>query len=363
MAPIAAMTVPTRESSRRLRVACLQKAPSGHMNACLQRLIDDGVDVFATVPPPLADAPYEERAPIGLSDLMEIPDLGRTEELLPAVRRFGPDVLLVVGWDVAAYRRCARALRGEAVRVLCTDAQWLRTARQRVGVAIAPWYLAPCFDRMFFPCERQRQFAKRLGFGDAVDLGFYSADVDAFAMQSGDSSSARAFLFVGRLVPEKCVDLLVEAYRSYRRLVSDPFDLVVAGTGPLARALEAENGVEALGFVPPRALPAVYARASALVLPSRFEPWGVVVHEATCQGLAVITTRHVGAADDLVVHGRNGFLTNEVTADDICAGMLWWHERDDDDRRRAARLSVELSGRFSPERWSRSVSSMARART
>lgn len=363
MTPIAAMTVPDGESSRRLRVAYLQKAPSGHMNACLQRLIDDGVDVFATLPPPLADAPYERRAPTGLADSFEIADPGRTEGLLPALRRFQPDVLLVVGWDVSAYRRCARALRGEAVRVLCTDAQWLGTARQRVGVAITPWYLAPCFDRMFVPGERQRRFAERLGFGDAVDLGFYSADVDAFARGSEDSSSTRAFVFVGRLVPEKGVATLVEAYRAYRRSVSDPFDLIVAGTGPLATELENEPGIDALGFVPPSALPEVFERTSALVLPSRFEPWGVVVHEATCGGLAVITTRYVGAADDLVVHGENGFVSSAATADEICSGMLWWHERHESDRHCAARLSVELSRQFSPEWWSIVVRQMARAQT
>jgi glycosyltransferase involved in cell wall biosynthesis len=216
---------------------------------------------------------------------------------------------------------------------------------------------------MFVPGERQRQFAERLGFGEAVDLGFYSADVDAFGIGSGGASSARAFVFVGRLVPEKGVSTLVEAYRSYRRSVSDPFGLIVAGTGPLAQELEDEDGVEALGFVPPTALPAVLGRASALVLPSRFEPWGVVVHEATCGGLAVITTRHVGAADDLVVHGRNGFVSSDATPDEVCSGLLWWHERDEDGRRCAAQLSMELSAQFSPERWSESVSSMARART
>jgi glycosyltransferase involved in cell wall biosynthesis len=356
------MAVPGGESSRPIRVAYLQKAPSGHMNACLQQLVDDGVQVFATVPPPLPDSPFGQRHPPGLAEVFELADLGSTGELLGALRAFRPDVLLVVGWDVEGYRRCSRAMRGETLRVLCTDAQWLGTARQRVGVAISPWYLRPCFDRMFVPGRRQQRFAEKLGYAGKVDVGFYTADVAAFSSPAS-AIERRAFVFVGRLVPEKGVDVLAEAYLAYRHAVPDPYDLLVAGTGPMYEVLDGLPGVEMQGFVAPPELPAVFARASALVLPSRFEPWGVVVHEATCGGLAVITTSWVGAADDLVVDGVNGTVADRVAVDTLRDGMLWWHGRSPEQRRAATNLSVEVSRRLSPRRWSATVQSMVRAAT
>jgi glycosyltransferase involved in cell wall biosynthesis len=48
--------------------------------------------------------------------------------------------------------------------------------------------------------------------------------------------------------------------------------------------------------------------ADVFVLPSKEEPWGMVVAEAMCFGLPVITSDRVGAAMDLVKDGYNGFI-------------------------------------------------------
>jgi glycosyltransferase involved in cell wall biosynthesis len=48
--------------------------------------------------------------------------------------------------------------------------------------------------------------------------------------------------------------------------------------------------------------------ADVFVLPSAFEPWGLVVNEALCFGLPVITSDKVGATGDLVQEGINGFI-------------------------------------------------------
>lgn len=343
-----------------MKVAYLQKAPSGHMNACLQQLIDDDVDVFATLPKVLADSPFEVLRPDGLAEEFPVDGWSPDDALVAAVRKFAPDVLLVVGWDKALYRHCAQALRGETVRVLCTDSQWLGTARQWVGVAIAPWYIKRRFDRMFVPGERQRIFAGRLGFEtDMIDEGFCSADVAQFSV--ADVATRRAFVFVGRLVPEKGFDILLDAYDRYRSTVVDPFELLIAGTGPMGSQVANRTGVTACGFVLPHDLPAVFARGSALVLPSRFEPWGVVVHEATCAGLGVLASDRVGATDVLVSNRENGMVF-APTSDGTLASMLWWHGLSDSERRAAQRSSLRLSAEFSPVRWSETVRRMAEHR-
>jgi glycosyltransferase involved in cell wall biosynthesis len=83
--------------------------------------------------------------------------------------------------------------------------------------------------------------------------------------------------------------------------------LVFAGEGPLRPQLEAEatslgiaSRVRILGFVNQSHLPAVYTAADLLVLPSEFEPFGLVVNEAMCCGCAVAASARSGAARDLV---------------------------------------------------------------
>jgi glycosyltransferase involved in cell wall biosynthesis len=108
-------------------------------------------------------------------------------------------------------------------------------------------------------------------------------------------------LFVGRLVREKGIAVLLDAWRQS----GVDGTLTFAGSGPIAVP-------NALGHVAKEDLPALYAAADAVVLPSiptaTFkEPWGLVVNEAMHQGTPVITSDAVGAAaGGLVVDGRNG---------------------------------------------------------
>jgi glycosyltransferase involved in cell wall biosynthesis len=83
--------------------------------------------------------------------------------------------------------------------------------------------------------------------------------------------------------------------------------LVFAGEGPLraqvqsdAETLGVASRVRFLGFVNQSQLPAVYASADLMVLPSEYEPFAVVVNEAMCCGCSVVASDRVGAARDLV---------------------------------------------------------------
>jgi glycosyltransferase involved in cell wall biosynthesis len=91
--------------------------------------------------------------------------------------------------------------------------------------------------------------------------------------------------------------------------------LVFAGEGPLHQSLEAEAAklgiaerVRFLGFANQTQLPAIYTAADLMVLPSAYDAFGVVVNEAMLCGCPVAASDHVGAARDLIEHGRTGFV-------------------------------------------------------
>ena len=101
-------------------------------------------------------------------------------------------------------------------------------------------------------------------------------------------------LFAGRLSEEKGVSELLEATEGLPR--------VLVGDGPL------RDGVpEALGFVPPRELPAFYERAAVVACPSHREGFGVVAREAMAYGRPVVAAA-VGGLTDAVEHGVTGLL-------------------------------------------------------
>jgi glycosyltransferase involved in cell wall biosynthesis len=103
------------------------------------------------------------------------------------------------------------------------------------------------------------------------------------------------------MAPEKDPWTLVEAAARDGAL-----HVVTAGSGPLDEAV-ARRAAEripgrytALGFVNQSGLPSIYACADLAVLPSRFEPWGLVVNEALASGCPVAASERAGAAHDLV---------------------------------------------------------------
>lgn len=134
-------------------------------------------------------------------------------------------------------------------------------------------------------------------------------DVAAYARAADDARSRAAairrardlpeqyLLFVGRLVEAKGISDLLAAHAS---LGPDTPQLLVAGEGPLRDVVERAPNVKLLGFQDTARLIELYALGNSLVVPSRDEPWGVVVNEALACGTPVIASDAVGAAEDLI---------------------------------------------------------------
>ncbi len=113
------------------------------------------------------------------------------------------------------------------------------------------------------------------------------------------------FLFSGRLVASKDVSSLLQAFARVQKEIADA-RLVITGSGPLE--LDLKTMVSALGighvsfkgFLQADDLLKEYAAADVFVLPSREEPFGVVVMEAMAAGMPVVVSDRVGCASDLV---------------------------------------------------------------
>ncbi|WP_282040234.1 glycosyltransferase family 4 protein [Halomonas alimentaria] len=112
-------------------------------------------------------------------------------------------------------------------------------------------------------------------------------------------------LHVGRLAPEKNLDLLRDSFRAMRA-AHPGLRLVVVGDGPSRRSLERSlPEAHFTGFVSPEALARHYASADLFLLPSLSETWGNVLLEAMASGLGVIAFRHAAGAE-LIDDGHTG---------------------------------------------------------
>jgi glycosyltransferase involved in cell wall biosynthesis len=180
-------------------------------------------------------------------------------------------------------------------------------------------------DQVIVPSSGTLELMLSLGLAkDRVTLTPYTVDndwwteqsknVDRFAVRAswGASPKILVILFSGKLQIWKRPADLIQAFA--KAAIPNAL-LVFAGEGPLRAQLESEakalgvaTRVRFLGFVNQPELPAVYSAADVMVIPSEYEPFGVVVNEAMCCGCAVVASDRVGSARDLVAATEPSFI-------------------------------------------------------
>lgn len=342
-----------------MRCVFLMKTLSGFFSRCIEALASfPDIEILVICEAPRTDAPYEpeEVTPAGVEvrNWNSPPD---GQELLKAVSDFDPQVVLICGWEIQPYRHVALKLSGRALRVLYMDNQWLATPKQYLGVATSRLYIHPYFDIAFLPGRNQEVFATKLGFGAGqIWRGACSCDYDRFAGAAtavNEEARRLSFVFVGRLVSEKGVDTLAEAYAGYRSASPNPWGLEIYGTGPMAGLFDGAEGVALKGFVQPRDLAGILSTAGCLVIPSRFEPWGAVIHEATASRLPVICTNRCGAAPHLVEDGANGYVIEPGNPRMLTRALLRISEVDQGELAEMRIVSERLAGRYTPKLWAK----------
>lgn len=160
----------------------------------------------------------------------------------------------------------------------------------------------------------------------------YAVDNNYFAERARNAQAGRAMLraelglesnpgrpvilFAGKLQQRKHCDHLIEAYARLLRASGDLLGaaLVIVGDGEERAALERQaaatglEGIRFCGFRNQSELPRFFDLATVFVLPSRHEPWGLIVNEVMNAARPVIVSDDVGCAPDLVEDGGNGFV-------------------------------------------------------
>jgi glycosyltransferase involved in cell wall biosynthesis len=130
------------------------------------------------------------------------------------------------------------------------------------------------------------------------------------------------FICVARLVPNKRIDLLIEACNILR------INLVIVGAGPERKSLEAAAGdtIRFLGRVDETALSSLYAQARAFLFAAE-EDFGIALVEAQSYGLPVIAYGRGGARETVIdaslhpYEAPTGVLFEEQTVESICQAI------------------------------------------
>lgn len=316
-----------------MRIAILGNGLHAHHDACYRALSDIGNELLLVYPEVLHDLPYDRR---GLADYAQRhvwhSDAGiwkgeppPAEVMVPLVRDFQPDVVIMMSWRGKGYRSVMRDQKGKALRVLYSENIWHSSAKQWLGRATHRFYVNPLYDCAFVPSDRAEWFVHRLGFTpDRVIRGALTGDVELFERgpRTGEElAGRRRFLYSGRLVDHKNPDILALAYARYRGMVDDPWDLAIVGQGPLASVFDGIDGVTLLGFRQPAEVVDEMHQSSSFILPSWIDFYGVSVHEAATAGLPLLLSDGVGAVTHFLQDGFNGWTVAPGDVDGLADAM------------------------------------------
>jgi glycosyltransferase involved in cell wall biosynthesis len=343
-----------------VRIAVLMTGLTAYQDSCFRELSALGDELLLVHPSSMAYAPFDRSTFTTSVERFvwddEMPDAAT---LVPLVERFRPDVVIMWSWDGAGYRAVLKAWRDRALRVMFTSNWWHGSPKQYAGLAAARFYVQPLFECAWVPCERSEAFAKLIGFaGRDIIRGANSADTPVFdrGPRSGDElASRKRFVFTGRLIWHKAPALLAESYRRYRERTDDPWDLAVAGGGPLAAEFDGIPGVQMVGFAQPDELAALMHTSSALILPSHIEWYGVVVHEGATAGLPLIVSDGVGAITHLLQDNYNGWTVPAGDGEALTAAMLRMSAASPERLGAMSDGSRALASRLSPTIWARNL--------
>ncbi len=277
-----------------------------------------------------------------------------------------PHLLVVSGWFIPSFNSFANEVRESGGCVLAlVDHRWTPTFRTFL------WLLN-------FRLRRKSRYAGFIVPGAAghtllryafvppsrIATGMYTADPRIFASGPALEQRPKRIVYVGRFDTRKNIQPFAEVFCHFA--VNHPgWKLDCYGCGALESqlmALAEEYGQDCIGvhgFEQPEILAKVYAKSRALVLPSLEDHWGVVVHEATLCGCAVLLSREVGAAKDLC-GARNGILFSPKSRKEMATALNKMASWTDDDWRIAQRDSLRVATHFSPEGFARNLAALIR---
>lgn len=315
------------------------------------------------------DSPYEAQTRTAVA-----------QRVYAALDEGRPDAVAANGYSLAEARAALRwCRRSRRCAVLLSDSK-ADDARRRWWREAIKGAIVRRFDAAFVAGKPHVDYIAALGMPrERIFTGCDVVDNDYFQRRAAEGREPgfnRAalhipdrlyFLAVSRFIPRKNLLRLMQAYAGYARAVgTEPWDLVLLGEGPQRGELEAaarrlRPGHAALpGFRQIDELPFWYGLAAAFIHPALQDQWGLAVNEAMAAGLPVLVSRRAGCAQDLVEEGRNGWLFDPASADEMADAMLRLHRLSPQERRCLGRCSQESIQGWGPERFAQSLWAAAR---
>ena len=287
-------------------------------------------------------------------------------EVKKALDGFEPDVVHVqvsdpIGLSVASYARHRGipvvTMEHNQPEVITEPLKVPGLVRKGANVMLSAYFRNRQSKSDFVTMPTEQAIRELIGDGTEfpVPVAAVSNGVDLSSFRRGKASkemykkygidaSIPMVLYVGRVDPEKKVELVIEAFKKARKVVPK-MQLVVVGDGVDRLRLEGKydgiDNVRILGKVLPPDLYEIYKMGSVFATASEIETQGIVLIEAAASGLPLIAVNK-GAVSEVCLNDENGYLCEPGSVEEISEAMVKIMS-DEKLRERFAGRSVEIA--------------------
>ena len=189
------------------------------------------------------------------------------------------------------------------------------------------WFHNKC-DINYCPSMATVNLLKEHGFANpdiwerGIETDMFSPDFrDVNLRKSMGIDDKVVFLYVGRVSPEKDLDLFIKTAKRLNKKNTDKVHFVIVGDGPSLKDLKeaAPSNMTFTGFLKGKDLSAMYASSDVFLFTSPTETLGFVILEAMASGHALVSCNAGGVSDNLI-DGYNGIACREKNAEDFYRG-------------------------------------------
>lgn len=267
--------------------------------------------------------------------------------------------LYVAGWSNKKYKRLSFIAKDKNIpTIVGCDTVWISSVRQIIATIFSKFLLHRYFKYIIIPGLPQYKYARLLGFSDNQILKpMYSCNTFLFHRMYGNSIDfkqikyPRKILFVGRLEYVKGIDILLEVFNKESKNLD--WELSIVGDGSLRSLVvkyeKLNNRIKYWGQLTQNDLGSLCSSHGLFCLPSRKEPWGVVVHEFSAAGFPLLLSSSVNSAQVFLKNGLNGQIFKTDDKESLRDTLLNICNKTDNELLKMSELSYELSKEITPK--------------
>ncbi len=339
----------------RPRLLFLYSELADYFLSCVRKLVDTyDVEVHVIHWPVNKEAPFAFDFPEGVQFYEK--SQFKLEDIKKKIKSISPDFIYCSGWMDKDYLKAAKGYKSKIPVVIGLDTWWDGSTKQQLACLLSPFTIQNIFSHCWVPGDRQKKYALKLGFKeDEIMMGYYSADTESFkivgenTLQEKTSKYPHKFIYVGRYYEFKGIKDLWEAFIQWKKETNNDWELWCLGTGDLTPVNH--PNVKHFGFVQPKEMEPYIKGGGVFIMPSHFEPWGVVLHEFSAAGFPLICSDRVGASEAFMRDNENGYIYPSGDLNKLKECMSKITSLSDEKLLQMGSISKGLSQKITPAIW------------